>query len=161
MRKRIDLTPYITEMKNGATDEQIAERVGCSIGVVRKWRTAMGIKKPGGVLGNADVTRQALQLLSPTYEPARHIVGNAFGGHWKVPEYVLRIPLDYTGLCIVIDRLGGTMTDAEISSAIGIAEYDIGNARAAYARYVALRCVPCPLCGIKEPRHRCRGTNEP
>lgn len=159
MKRKLD--PYLADAQNGVADEVIATKSGCSVASVRKWRTSLGIKKPGGVLGGADVTKQALQLLGPTYEPAKHVVGNTFGGKWKVPAYVLRIPLDYTGLCIAIDRLSATMTDAEISSAIGIAEYDIGNARAAYARYVALRGVPCPTCGIKEPRHRCRGTTDP
>lgn len=154
------LDPYLSEAQRGVSDEEIAKRAGCSVASVRKWRTAKGIKKPGGVLGGADITKQACSLLGPTYDPAMHIVNNTFGGHWKVPEYVLRIPLDYTGLCIAIEKLSHTMTDAEISASLGIAEYDIGNARAAYARYVALRGVPCPVCGIKEPRHRC-GKKEP
>lgn len=158
---KIPLDQYLPDVYRGVSDEVIADRAGCSVALVRKWRTAKGIKKPGGVLGGADVTKQAMQLLGPTYDPAKHVVGNTFGGHWKVPEYVLRVPLDYTGLCIAIDHLSKTMTDAEISAAIGIAEYDIGNARAVYARYVAVRGTPCPVCGIKEPRHRCRGTTEP
>lgn len=158
---KLFLDQYLADVQRGVSDEAIAEHAGCSVASVRKWRTARGIKKPGGVLGGADITKQALSLLGPTYEPARHVVGNTFGGKWKVPEYVLRIPLDYTGLCVVIEKLSRTMTDAEISAAIGIAESDIGNARAAHARFVAVRGVQCSVCGIRELRHRCRGKTEP
>lgn len=153
MEKKLD--PYEEEARAGVPDLLIAQKSGVPLAVVVRWRKALRIKRPRGITGGAEGQRYALELLGPGFDAEKHAVGNVFDGKWKIPEYVVRVPLNYTELCRVLHRLKD-LSDSTLSEALGISEQDINNARAVWDRYLSKKGVICKKCEqLVDPKHRC------
>lgn len=151
MNKKLD--PFEESSRSGVPDEVISERSGVSTTSVAQWRRAKGIKKPRGYAGGAQGQRYALQLLGDSFE-VPHAVKNTFGGNWKVPEYLLRVPLSYTAFCRLVHGL--ELSAAEVAEAIGVKEQDVLDARATWRRYLSIKGHVCKKCEkLVDPKHRC------
>lgn len=148
-----ELDKYLEESKAGLPDEVIAERSGWSVDSVAKWRRQRGVKKPRGLGGGAEGQRYALQLLGSPMT-SRHTTGNLFAGNWKIPEYLLRQPLNYTAFCRLVHS--SRLSDSELSEAIGVRDSDITAARATWKRYLSQKGHVCKTCNqLVDPKHSC------
>lgn len=127
------LSPYAPDAKAGVSDKVLARRTELSVGQVRAWRRRQGIRhEPGRPTGEVGRWYLSRSLVGATPGPVPHAV-SPVGGDWRLPEYVLREPLDFNLFARAVSLLVEQFTTEEISKAIGIAERDIYNVVVLYA----------------------------
>lgn len=121
------LGPLQRDMEAGVADRLLAKKAGVSVRAVRKWRRSRFIVGRRGrtprTLDGALYFRELLPTGLPT--SVEHPVDTINPG-FRVPSYVLRVPLDYTVLVEAVWRLcAGGLSLSQISAAIGIAVPDL------------------------------------
>lgn len=153
--KRVELNGFEAEARAGVPDETIARLSGASIRAVANWRRSRGIKHRTSFAGSSAGQHLALRLLATDYVAATHSVGSVFRGNWTPPEFVIRVPLDYTAFCRVVAELSSYSATA-LSQALGIREHDITSARVLWAKYLNAKGQICRHCNkLVDPKHRC------
>ncbi len=142
------LDDYIDEARAGAPDDWLSRKTSVAYHTVIRWRKARGLKRPRRQTID-EVGKWALDVFGDAYDAALHSTSSVvLDGLWEVPEYVLRVPLDYDALCrliweLVVQKYG----IKEIAAAIGLKERDVEHALALQAAYLETRGVDCKKCG--------------
>ena len=121
------VAPYAEDLRAGAPDAWVGRSAGLTEHQVKAARYRLDITRaPGrqltwrhwlavGAFGSPSV-------IMPTSSPV--------GGHWQLPEYVLRRPLEYRGLVrVVCAAMDAGMGVAAIAAGLGLRERDVEAAR--------------------------------
>ena len=139
---------YFDHAVAGAPDQWIAEQCSVPPSAVRSWRAHRGIKKASGMATASEGQRFALTGLSASFEPELHTTGNALNGTWEIPEFVLRVPLNYTAFCRFVygchDALGASIT--ELAAGFGVRDQDILDAVKVWKRHLRAKGAKCAGC---------------
>ncbi len=120
------LDQYIAEARAGAPDLWLRQKASVSEEAVLKWRSRRGIRRVRA-RRNTDIGTWALDVLRQGHDGALHTTGSTvLRGLWEIPEFVLRIPLDYDEfcrLCYSLLRIGEAPSD--VARAFGVREPDV------------------------------------
>lgn len=134
-----------SEAEAGAPEAWLAEQADVSVRAVRAWKKRRGlpISEQGVVAENV----AALQGLAPFYDPRQHRTVGA--PDFDTPEFVLRLPLDYTQYARACHTLElARFSVAQIASGTGTKPKDVEVALAMWRRHLSSkgqRCLGCNL----------------
>ncbi len=112
---------------DGATDEAIAGHVGVSLADVKRWRVRQG-SPPGPNVGRA--LAEAMTLFGEPGDVLHRAEESHVGGLFEIPQYVLRIPLEYRGFAKYVHLLATEhgIAAGELAASFGVREEDVRHA---------------------------------
>lgn len=143
--QRLDL--YLDQARRGAPIETIAILAQTSLSTAIRWRTLRGIK-PGNTPQQETVS--ALELFArPAVDHLHRAEESPVAGKFTPPQYVLRIPLDYSAFCRAAHALHTTQGFSlpTISAALGVRASDVEFALQIWNAHLRSEGVPCMTCG--------------
>lgn len=143
-----DLDGFLEEAQAGMPDPALARAANVSETVVLLWRKARGIKRKRGHARRKEMEAYAVDAFGDGYVPDIHAMRSELKGVWDLPEFLLRVPLDYDQLTRHLYFLHvemGSPIDT-LAKAFGFRERDVEMAIAvelAHLERVSIACVIC------------------
>lgn len=145
-----DLDGWLEEAQAGMPDEALARAANVSVTAVLEWRKARKLKRKKGWERKREVEIWSVDAFGDGYTPDLQAVASSrLKGQWDLPEYVLRLALDYDELCRSVFFLHhelGTAPDA-IAKALGLRTRDVEMAIAVQAAFLTQVGHACTACG--------------
>lgn len=162
-----DLDLWLDEATAGMPDEALARAANVSLTAVLEWRKERGVKRKKGRASRREADVWAVDAFGDGYVHHEiHETSSQLKGLWDLPEYVLRVPLDYDELSRALFFLHheqGTAPDA-LAKAFGLRERDVEMAIAVETAHLQRVGIACKKCGRPcDPAYgttcstRCRG----
>lgn len=146
------LGPFLRDVRAGVPDDLIAKSAGVPVRAVRRWRRQHGIQA-----GIQDTVALAADVFGTGSRDTMHrSASSPIGGRFEVPEYVLRVPLQYEALARHLHALHDVLgsSAAELAAAFGIRDQDVETCLVLWQAHLERSGVPC--CGaLRDPRFRC------
>lgn len=137
------LDPYILPAEAGISDKWLSARTGVPLDTIHLW------KMDRGVTNKPQVTK-ALSLIGDgsrvLIQLAKHSI---LEGSWRVPEYVVRQPLDYDKLAAICHFMltFSNMTASDVADGLGLEVSDVLVALRLQTRAVEESGKFCRTCG--------------
>ncbi len=146
------LEPLLRDARAGVPDDLIAKTAGVSVRAVRRWRQRHGIKA-----APQDAAALAADVFGTGAVDTMHrSASSPIGGLFEVPEYVLRVPLQYEALARHLHALHDVLGSSaeELAAAFGLRRSDVETCLVLWQAHLERSGVPC--CGrLYDPRFRC------
>jgi DNA-directed RNA polymerase specialized sigma24 family protein len=131
-------------------DDALAQAANVSMTAVLEWRKARGLKRTKGWERRREVEVWAVDVFGDGYTPDIQAVNSSrLKAQWDLPEYVLRLALDYDELCRSVFFLHyelGTEPDA-IAKAFGLRPRDVEMAIVVQTAHLQQIGHSCAVCG--------------
>lgn len=128
------LEPYAADVAAGVSDAVIARLTGATTHQVAHWRRRRGLLRAGRPAAESIVRGLAVELAATQFRPiAAAVAKSPVQGCWEPPEYVVRVPLQYTDFAEAISLLvGAGWHPSRIAAALGVREKDVHHALALF-----------------------------
>lgn len=151
-----DLDAFRAEAEAGMPDESLARAANTSLTAVLEWRKSRGIKRRKGHERRREIEVWAMDPFGNGYVSDIQRTESMLKGQWDLPEYVLRLPLDYDQLTRAVHflhfQLG--MAPEVLSRAIGLRLRDIEMAIAVEAAHLSANGRNCVVCAqVCDPQY--------
>jgi hypothetical protein len=144
-----DLDGFRAEADAGMPDDSLARAANVSLTAVLEWRKERGIKRKRGHERRREIEVWAIDPFGTGYVSDIQRTESVVKGQWDLPEYVLRLPLDYDQLTRALHFLHSQlgMSADTIAKAVGLRLRDAEMAIAVEAAHLSRVGVACKSCG--------------
>lgn len=103
------LDQFRKQAEAGVPDHALAVEAGVSVSTIRRWRRKLGITRTSGWERRKELIRNKARAMNLGGLENRDVLqrcqSSALGGKWRVPEYLVREPVDYDRLVLQIGVL--------------------------------------------------------